>query len=81
MEIRRGKHHDHAYYFTVKDRQVVRTRVSHGKGDIPMPAFYQILHQFHLNVEQFIQLKDCPLDIQGYLKILKSKKIINNGGG
>ena len=73
MIRKQSRHHEHAYLL-VNGKQVVRTRVSHGKGDIPLPVIRQICHQFHLNDKQFNELKSCSMDLKEYLQILREKE-------
>lgn len=69
-------HHRNAYFY-YEGKQVLKTRVSHGRGDIPKPVIEQIINQFYLRKDQFINLRKCPLTYEDYVTILKGKKIIN----
>ena len=72
----KDSHHKNAYFY-YEGKQVFKTRVSHGKGDIPKPVVEQIINQFYLKKNQFKALKECPLTCEGYVAILKEKRLIN----
>ncbi|MBU0568493.1 hypothetical protein KJ693_05195 [bacterium] len=71
----KSTHHKIAW-FIYNGKKVLKTRVSHGRGDIQNIVTEQIINQLFLRKDQFVDLVKCPLDYDGYVKILKDKKII-----
>jgi len=75
MRVKEKPHHKNAYFY-YEGKQILKTRISHGKGDIPMPVIEQIINQFYLKKDQFAALKKCPLSYEDYVTILKEKSLI-----
>ncbi len=68
-------HHKNAY-FSYNGVQYLKTRVSHGEGDIPGIVARRIQKQLYLNQNQFKTLIKCPLGYDEFVIILKEKGII-----
>jgi len=49
---------------------------SHGRGDMPAKVGDKFRQSLKINEEQFRALRDCPLTREGYIGILKEKKLI-----
>jgi hypothetical protein len=75
MEVR-STHHVIGW-FTYKGKKVLKARFSLGKGDIPEKIAHKLRGQLKLNLDDFIVLRDCPLDRDGYIAILKDKGLIS----
>ncbi len=76
MEIRET---DHIWaYFRYDDKIVTKTRRSLGKGKIEGNIPFFIRQQLKLNEKEFRELLECEFEREGYIDILKSKKIINS---
>lgn len=58
------------------NKLVVHTKLSHGSGDVEGKIPHLIRNQFHLNENQFQELKDCSLGLQELIKIYQDKKYI-----
>lgn len=65
----------HALFY-VDGKLILRTKRSFGAGKLEgnIPSF--IRQQMKLNEDQFGDLIACPLDRNGYIEILKKKRII-----
>lgn len=72
MEI--TKTHHKLAFFAYNGKIVIKTRLSNGSGDAK--AADKIRQDFRLNEKDFCDLRDCPLDKDGYVNILKQKGII-----
>lgn len=68
------KTHHKLGFFRYNGKVVIKTRLSHGSGDAK--AIDKIRQDFRLNEDDFARLRDCPLDRDGYIEILKKKKLI-----
>lgn len=69
-------HHKIAY-FEYNGIQYLKTRVSHGEGEIPKPVVERIRKQLFLNQLQFRDLVKCPLGYDEFVAVLKDKGIIS----
>ncbi len=74
MDIKQS-HHKNAY-FSYKGVQYLKTRVSHGEGDIPSIVARRIRKQLYLNRDQFKNLIKCPLGYDDFVLILNEKEIL-----
>lgn len=68
-------HHKLAF-FRYNGKIAVKTRLSHGNDDAK--AADKIGQDFRLNEKDFCDLRDCPMDKEKYVKILKQKGIIED---
>ncbi|MBI4572776.1 MAG: hypothetical protein HY713_05760 [candidate division NC10 bacterium] len=75
MEIRESG--DKLAFFVYKGKRILSTRRSHGKGKIEGNIPHKIRTQLKLNESEFRELVQCPLDYDGYVAILKKRKIIS----
>lgn len=69
---------DH-YYFVLYEngkKTPVYTKTSHNDQDIGNPLISLMSQQLHLTKSQFLDLINCPLSKEEYIKILKNKNII-----
>jgi hypothetical protein len=69
-------HHKNAY-FEYNGKLHLKTRISHGKGDIPKPVIERIRKQLFLDHSQFKDLVNCPLGYEEFVEILKDRNIIS----
>jgi len=86
LEIKRGlqrkgfreDNRDHKFYFLYlgDKRTSVRTKISHGETEIDDGLIKLMAKQIHLTKDQFIDLVNCPLSYDEYIKILQEKGII-----
>jgi hypothetical protein len=56
--------------------KILPVRMSKGEGDVPGKVPDKIRQQYRLNEAQFKLLKECPLNKQGYLDILRQKGVL-----
>ncbi len=73
MKVRNGKDR-HAWLYH-NGKPVLHTMRSHGRGDLGNIA-HVIRQQLKVNEQQFADLISCPLKLEGYLQILKSRGVI-----
>jgi predicted RNA binding protein YcfA (HicA-like mRNA interferase family) len=66
---------DHTYFVLyVNDKKTsIRTKVSHGGAEIDDYLLNMMSLQVKLEKKQFMDLINCPLSAQGYLKILETQ--------
>ncbi len=74
MKIKTGNDIYARLYYNGK--YILRTKRSLGKHKIEDKIRYLIRQQLKLNEEEFAQAIGCPLNREGYIQILKRKKII-----
>ena len=65
---------DRQAWFVYDGRQILRTKRSHQKGDLPFAS--KIRTQLKLTEDQFRDLIRCPLTYDGYVNILRDKGIL-----
>jgi hypothetical protein len=68
-------HHKIAY-FEYEGIEYLKTRVSHGEGEIPKPVVERIRKQLFLNQAQFHDLIKCPMGYNEFVAALKDKGVI-----
>jgi len=71
----KSKKHKHGW-FRHEGKPILHVYFSHGKGDMPGKIGDKFRQSFKINEDQFRALRDCPLDRNGYIDILKSKKLV-----
>ena len=64
-------------WLIVNGRKILRVHYSHGKGDIPSVVVNKIRGQLKLPQKDFLELINCPLTYEGYLRILEQKGILD----
>ena len=72
---RKGTKHIHGW-FTHEGRRILFAHFSHRKGDMPGNVPDKFRQSLKLDKEQFRLLKDCPIDRERYIEILKEKRHI-----
>ena len=77
IEMKSIKHHISGW-FTYEGRKILPVYFSHGMGDMPGKVGDKFRQSFKVDEEQFKGLRDCPIDRDAYIKILKEKRIISN---
>lgn len=65
-----------AFFYYRGQKTSIFTKVPHKKGDLKGKLTYFIRQQLKLNENQFADLKNCPLSKEGYINILKEKRIL-----
>ena len=72
-----NKSDDHKYLeFYYEDRLVLYTKISHGEKDLGDFLIKQMSHQCKLSKSEFMDLANCPLSEDEYLKILEDKEFL-----
>lgn len=74
MEIRNTK--DKHAWFVHEGKRILKTKRSHGRGELKGNIRHLIRQQLRLNENQFRELRACPLDREGYIDILRGKDLI-----
>ena len=65
---------DRHAWFIWEGRTIVRTKRSHGSGDVPF--HHKIVKQMHLTETEFKDALDCAIDCDGYVEILRKRGLI-----
>jgi len=74
--ISHGK--DHKWIeFNFNGKYVCCTKVSHGNSELDDYLIKQMSTQCRLSKQEFIDLSNCPLSEEEYLKILSSKGLLD----
>lgn len=81
LELQIRSTHHVIGWFVYGGKKILKTRVSFGRGDIPRNVAHKLRGQLKLNVSDFLALKECPLDREGYIAILKAKGLITEENG
>ena len=76
LELEVRSTHHIVGWFVYNGQKILKTRVSFGRGDIPTSIVHKMRGQLKLSASDFKALKDCPLDREGYISILKAKGLI-----
>lgn len=63
-------------WFVHEGKKILKVYYSQGKGKMPGHIGDKFRTSFKVNIEQFVGLRDCPLDKLGYIEILKKKGLI-----
>lgn len=74
MRVRDSK--DKHAFFEHDGKVIIKTKRSLGSGSIEGPVQYLIRQQMKLNETEFSDLISCPLNRDGYIDILKRKRLI-----
>ena len=69
-------HHKMAtlYY---EGRAILRTRISHGRGDIPSMIVAKLRGQLRVTEEQLRNLVDCTMTYENYIELLRDKGLLD----
>jgi len=73
IQFRAGKEYNGWFIFNGK--KAARITVPKGKKPIPPKTYKSMANQLRLTIEQFDNLLECPLSLQGYLSILNNKNL------
>jgi hypothetical protein len=57
-------------WFKFGDKKIKRVTIPKGKKSIPPKTYKSMATQLGLNVHQFDELLECPLNRKGYIKIV-----------
>lgn len=69
--------HHHYFEFVHEGKVVVRTRMSHNNQEINNYLISAMSKQCQVNKEDFLNLINCPLSQEGYIKKLKERGAID----
>lgn len=76
LKMRIEATHHKIAYFEYQGVEYLKTRVSHGEGEIPKPVVERIRKQLFLNQTQFQDLVKCPMGYDEFVAALQEKGII-----
>jgi len=76
LKMRIEPTHHKIAYFEYDGIEYLKTRVSHGEGEIPKPVVERIRKQLFLNHTQFQDLVKCPMGYDEFVTALKEKGVI-----
>jgi hypothetical protein len=68
--------HHHVLEFWYEEKMILHTRTSHNNQDINDYLISQMSKQCKLSKKQFMDLANCPLSHDEYVKILKQNGLI-----
>ena len=74
LQLKTRNSSDRLAWFEYEGKRITRTKLSHGKGDLPCGD--QIRQQLKLNVHQLRGIIDCHLGLKDYVDILRKKDLI-----
>ena len=74
-----GKRHHKMFVLIYKGQTVLKTRFSHGQGD--MAATDKFRGQLKMNENEFRVALDCTLDFDSYIALLRRKAIVTGQTG
>ena len=74
VDLRDGKHL--IGWVEFQGKKIIPVKLSYGEGDVPGLVADKIRQQYKLNETDFGKLRDCPLEYDGYISILKGKNLI-----
>ena len=58
-------------------RAILRTRISHGRGDIQSIIVAKLRGQLHITEEQLRNLVDCTMTYENYIELLRDKGLLD----
>lgn len=76
IEFREGRSPHFNGWFKFNNKKIARIIVPKGRKTIPKGTYKSMANSLKLEVEQFDDLLDCPLQLDGYIDILRSQKFI-----
>lgn len=76
LEMKVRDNDDKIAIFWYKDKIIVRTKVSKGRGELPGKLPHFIRQQLKLNEDQFNKLARCTIYKDDYIKILGNKGLL-----
>jgi hypothetical protein len=70
----RSHNSDHVYYYLHVDgrKTMIRTKISHNARDITENLLALMARQVKLTKRQFLELVDCPLTNEQYVRLLRA---------
>lgn len=71
----KSKKHNHGW-FRHRGVPILKVYYSHGRGEMPGTIPDRFRQSLKLDEDQFRLLKDCPIDRERYIEILKKKRYI-----
>jgi hypothetical protein len=74
LVIQTSHHKTATLYY--EGRAILRTRVSHGQGDIPPIIVAKIRSQLKVGEQQLRKLVECSMSYEEYIHLLKEKGFI-----
>jgi hypothetical protein len=74
LDVQTSHHKTATLYYA--GRAILRTRISHGQGDIPPIIVAKLRNQLKVTEQQLRSLVDCGLSYEEYIELLKAKGII-----
>ena len=72
-----NKSDDHKYLdLNYNGKHVLHTKISHGSNDLGAHLISQMSRQCGLSKNEFIDLANCPLSFEEYIKVLEKKGML-----
>ncbi|MCE7987234.1 MAG: hypothetical protein DYG89_39185 [Caldilinea sp. CFX5] len=76
LDVESSHHKTATFYYS--GRAILRTRVSHGRGDIPPIIVAKLRSQLKVTEEQMRRLVDCSMSYEEYVSLLITKGLITD---
>jgi hypothetical protein len=72
------RENDHTFYhlFVAGKKTIVNTKISHGEKDIGDRLLGMMARQLRLSKRDFLNLIDCPLSFDEYVKLLRNEGVV-----
>jgi len=74
LDVESSHHKTATFYY--KGHAILRTRVSHGRGDIPPIIVAKMHSQLKVTEEQMHRLVNCSMSYEEYITLLVTKGLI-----
>ena len=78
FDIKREDTHHIVYKIYYNGKKVAKTYRSHGSGEMSNKAVFGVRRQLFVTMPQLRDLKNCPMEAEDYLELLKQKYVISN---
>lgn len=70
------RHHTFLFLTVEGRKSSVHTKISHGNKEFGDNVLSLVARQLHISAKQLDDLLDCPLSREGYISLLREKKIL-----
>jgi hypothetical protein len=74
LEVRSSHHKSATLYY--EGKAIIRTRISHGRGDIPASIVAKMRSQLKVTEAQMAALVECSMTYEDYIRLLRDKGLI-----
>lgn len=75
MDVTEGKKHTKAK-LRIEENLIIRSKLSHGRGEIQGKVPYYIYQQLKLRKDEFNEICSCTKEFNDYLELLKQQGLL-----